>query len=92
VLPIHLGALHGVDHHIGGGVRAMAALRRSPKPVIVLGRHEYELAAPMPGYLHRLALRFVLEPAELALELEGAHGGHDRLPGPQDLPQYTYNP
>ena len=78
---IHLGAFHGVDHHIGGGVRAMAALCRSPKPVVLLGGHEDELAAPMPGYLHRLAPRFVLDPAELALELKGAHGGHGRLPG-----------
>ena len=76
---IHLGALHGVDHDIVGGVRAMAALCRSPKPVILLRRHEHELAAPMPGYLHRLALRFVLEPAELALELEGARCGYGRL-------------
>ena len=31
------------------GVRAMAALCRSPKPVILLRGHEHELAAPMPG-------------------------------------------
>ena len=57
----------------------MAALRRSPKPVILLRRHEHELTAPMPGNLHRLALRFMLEPTELLLELEGAHGGHGSL-------------
>ena len=65
VLHIHLGVLHDVDYHIGGGVRAVAALCKSPKPVILLRRHVHELVTPMPGYLHRLVLRFVLEPAEL---------------------------
>ena len=70
VLRIHPGALNGVDHHIGSVFRAMAALCRSPKPVILLRGHEghkHERAGPVAGYLHRLALRFVLEPAELAL-------------------------
>ena len=31
VLRIHLAELHSVDHHIGSGVCAMAALCRSPK-------------------------------------------------------------
>jgi len=74
------GALHGIDRCIGGRVRAVAALRRSPQPVVLRRRHEHELAASMPGYLHRLALRFVPEPTELALELQGADGWHGGLP------------
>ena len=61
MLHIHFGALHSVDHQIGSGVRAMTALCRSPKPVILIRGHEHELAAPTPGYLYWLAPRFVLK-------------------------------
>ena len=81
VLRIHLGALYSVDCHIGRVFRAMAALRRSSKPVILLGRQEHELAAAMPGDLLRFALRFVLEPAELGLKLKGAQFGQGILTG-----------
>lgn len=54
MLHVHLGALHRVDHRIGGVVRAVAALCRSPEPVILLCGHEHKLAASKPGYLHRL--------------------------------------
>ena len=46
---IHVGVLHGVDHDIGGVVRAVAALCPSSKSVTLLSRHEHELAALMPG-------------------------------------------
>ena len=80
MLHIHLGAFHRVDHHIRGVFGAMAAPCRSPKPFILLRRHEHERSAPMPGYLHWLALRFVLKSAELAVELKGAHGWQGSLP------------
>ncbi len=79
VFRVHLGPLDGVDHHIGGIRRAMRPLRGGAEPVIVIGGHQHELAPPVPGDLHRLALRLVLEFAELALEFEGTdcrHGGH----------------
>ncbi len=34
----------------------------------------------MPGYIHQFALRFVLELAELVLELESAHSGYGSVP------------
>ena len=79
MLHIHLGALHGVGHHIGCVVRAVAAYCRCPKPVKLLGGHERELAAPVQGDLHRFALGFVPEAAELALEFKGGHGRHNSL-------------
>jgi hypothetical protein len=43
----------------------------------VVGRHKDELSAPVPGDFDRLALRLMLEFAELALKFESADCGHD---------------
>lgn len=42
---IRFDALRRIDHNIGSVLRAMAALRRRPKPVMPLRRHEDELSA-----------------------------------------------
>ncbi len=67
---VHFGAFQCADHHIGGAFGAMAPLCRSTKPVILFRRQKHKLAATVPGYLNRLALRLMLEPSELALKLE----------------------
>ena len=75
---VHLRTLNRVDDDIGSFRRAVTSLRGSPEPVIVVGAHQHEFAAAVPGDLHRLALRLMLELAELALEFEGTDCRHGR--------------
>ena len=70
MLRVHLRPLDGGEHDVDGIAGAMAPLGRGLQPVVVVGRHQHELAAAVAGDLHRLALRLVLVLAELALELE----------------------
>src|SRR5258708_5270000 len=48
VLRIHFRALHGVDDHRGGIRRSVRAARRRHQPVVVVGRHQHELASAVP--------------------------------------------
>lgn len=78
-IDVHFGPLHRVDDHGGCFVSSMGALGGGREPIILLGRHQHELAPAMPGDLHRVAPSLMLEFRELTQEFrEGgsAHGEH----------------
>src|SRR5438445_3812212 len=74
---IQLGPFNSVDHHLSRIDRSGAALGRRRQPVIMLSRHQYELASAVARDLDRLALSLMLKLAELALEFQGACLDHD---------------
>jgi len=79
VLGIHLCSAYRV-HHDGGGIRGevRSACCRN-EPVVVIGRHQYELAAPVPRDLNGFTLSLMLELAEFPLELQGSRPTHEVL-------------
>ncbi len=79
MLRVHFGAHDSADDDIGRLARAVASLGGSFQPLLVIGRHQYELAPAMRGNLDGLTRRFMLKMPEFALEFEGAndrHGGY----------------
>jgi len=70
VLGVHLGALDGVHDHGRCVGRAMQPLGGGDQPIILLGRHQDELAPSVPSDLDGLTLSLMLEFAEFALEFE----------------------
>ena len=57
---IQLGPFNSVDHHLSRIDRSGAALGRRRQPVIMLSRHQYELASAVARDLDRLALSLML--------------------------------
>src|SRR5579864_8040654 len=90
VLRIHFRAPHGVYHDRSGVRGAMRTPRCGHQPVIVICRHQHEIAPPVPRDLHRLSLRLMLELAELALKLHGGRLGHGPSKGEADYTYYQY--
>ena len=78
---VHLGPFNGVDRHLSRIDRSGAALGRGRQPVIMLSRHQYELASAVARDLARRALSLMLKLAELALEFQGACLDHDCICG-----------
>ena len=78
MLGVHVGPFNGIDHHLRGIGRSVAALGGRRQPVIMCSRHQHEFAPAVARNLDRLALRLMLELAEFALELQGARLNHDR--------------
>ena len=76
---LHFGARHRVDDDAGRIPRPMAPLRGGHEPVVMVGRQQDELSAPVPGDLDRLASRHVLKLREFTLELDGRRLRYDRL-------------
>src|SRR3546814_11246201 len=67
--------------------------RRRHQPVVVVRRHQHQLAPAMAGDLDRLTLGLVLELAELALELHCCGSSHNILNTEASDHQYSpYNP
>jgi hypothetical protein len=54
----------------------MRPFRGGGQPIVMLGRHQHELASAMPRNLDRLPLGLMLGLAEFALELQGGDLGH----------------
>ena len=73
----HLGSLDCGDDDVCSVNRVVSSLRAGFQPVVVVGRHKDEFAAPVPGDFDWLALGLMLEFAELALKFESADFGHD---------------
>jgi hypothetical protein len=73
----HFGSLNRSDDDVCGVDRLVSSLGAGFQPIVVVGRHKDELSAPVPGDFDRLALRLMLEFAELALKFESADCGHD---------------
>lgn len=76
---IHLRTLNRVDDDIGGIRRAVTSLRGSPEPVVVIGGHQDEGAAILPGDLHRPASCLIQKFFGTALEGNGIDSGHGRI-------------
>src|SRR6266446_344031 len=94
MLTVHLGAFDSLDHDRRRVSGPMGPSGGCHEPVIMIGRHQHELPAAVPGDLYGLAQRLVLELAEFPLELHRGRLRHHRLeggaePGP---PEYTYYP
>ncbi len=84
----HLGPAYGI-HHGGGGLRRpMCAAAGRDQPVVVVGRHQHELAATVAGDFNRLAARLVLELAEPALKFSCRYLSH--MPHTQKKTDYLY--
>lgn len=67
---VHLGMLHRFENEFRRIFRPMRALRGGLEPIIVIGGHENEFPAAMPGDLHRLLERAMLNLAEFALKFQ----------------------
>lgn len=76
VTTVHFGALDGVDDHGSGRRSPVCSTRRRNQPVVMIGRHENQLAPPMPRDLDRRALRLVLEVANLPLKFQRRRSRH----------------
>src|SRR5271166_2386166 len=79
MLRIHFRPPNRIQHHRGGVHRPMGAPSGSHEPVVMIRRHQHQLASAMPGDLHRLPLRLVLELAEFVLKLHGGGLDHSIL-------------
>jgi hypothetical protein len=77
MLRVHFGTPNGVRDYRGGIGGSMCAACGGYEPVIVVGGHQHELATPMPCDLNGLALRLMLEVAELALKFNSRGLRHD---------------
>lgn len=75
MLGVHLGPFQGVDNDIGGIDRKLDSLWGGFQPVVLISRHQHELAATMSGDLDRLALCLMQKSADVALEFEGIDRG-----------------
>jgi hypothetical protein len=69
VLRTHLCAPYGIRDDRSRIRGPMGPSRRGHQPIVMIGRHQHELAPPMSCDFHRLTLRLMLELAELALKL-----------------------
>ncbi len=76
MLRVHFGAPHGVSDYGAGIDGSMCPACGGYEPVVMVGGHQHELAAPMSCDLYRLTLRLVLKVAELALKFDGGGLGH----------------
>src|SRR3546814_374449 len=93
MLRVHLRPAHGVHDDIRRLRRAGGVARRRHQPVVVVRRHQHQLAPAMAGDLDRLTLGLVLELAELALELHCCGSSHNILNTEASDHQYSpYNP
>lgn len=78
MLRVHLGPLQRVDNDIGGIRRKFGSLCGGLQPVVLISRHQHELAAAVSGDLDRFMLRLAQKRAEVVLEFEGIAPRHDR--------------
>ena len=81
MLTVHLGAFDSLDHDRRRVSGPMGPSGGCHEPVIMIGRHQHELPAAVPGDLYGLAQRLVLELAEFPLELHRGRLRHHRLGG-----------
>src|SRR5882724_3165475 len=81
MLTVHLGAFDSLDHDRRRVSGPMGPSGGCHEPVIMIGRHQHELPAAVPGDLDGLAQRLVLELAEFPLELHCGRLRHYRLEG-----------
>src|SRR3990172_3703461 len=87
VFGVHFGAVYGIDDNARRIHRPPTAMSRGKQPVVLVRRHQDELAAAMPRDFNHLALSAVLKFAEFALKLDGRGPNHRSLPqgNPQRL-------
>jgi hypothetical protein len=75
---IHFGALHGFDHDGDGIFGPVCPLGGCSKLVVVVGRHQHEVAASIPRNFDWSGLRFAHRFTELASECHRVCLSHDR--------------
>lgn len=78
MLRVHLGPFQGVDNDTGGIDRELGSLCGGFQPVVLISRHQHELAATMSGDIDRLALCLFQKSTDVALEFKGIDARHDR--------------
>src|SRR6185437_2316224 len=76
MLRVHLRVPYGIRHHRSRIRCPMGPPCRGDKPVVVVGRHQHQVAPPMPDDLDRLALGLVLELTEFALKFDDGRLSH----------------
>lgn len=88
LLGIHLRAAYRINYHWRGVCRPEGLPRRRLQPIVVICRHQHQLAPAMSGDLYRLALRLILELAEFALEFHRRRQDHSTAQ--RELTEYLY--